>query len=486
MNNMNQQESILWQRLQSYAFDALGATTPITLQISQRLRKERGWTYAFATRAIREYTKFAFLATISDTPVTPSETVDEVWHAHLLYTEEYWGNFCPNVLGTPLHHTPGEGKSQEKAHFAGQYDKTIELYKAHFGDPPTDIWRTTPTVENKTEKGDNNKSLTIAIVGSVALTVLEPFIANPYTVIGPAFLGLYGIALTVAFGVALYVSHQMRLGKMVAEMPRLDTESLAYLASGSEHAGLPTLARLLERGVLRQDGKERVTTALNLPDDSPQWEQMMHSIVQIDGRVPQVLRRFRAQSGAVRTGLEAQDLVLTASKITNIHFFSSLPLWIAFAFGIIKIAIGASAGRPVGYLIALCALTFATALYFACRPLFRTKAGDAVREMFQASSFPTTTERVALRGWEAFPATYGLSVAGIAAIIARQRVAEANGRKDTDSGSGGTGVYIATGCSSGAGDGGSGGGDGGSGGGDGGGSSCSGGSSCGGGGGCGG
>lgn len=63
------------------------------------LMRTNGWSRPLALRAIEEYRKFVFLALVADHPVTPSDQVDQVWHLHLLFSDAYWSDFCPRVLG---------------------------------------------------------------------------------------------------------------------------------------------------------------------------------------------------------------------------------------------------------------------------------------------------------------------------------------------------------------------------------------------------
>ena len=133
---MNLQQIELHHRLQTYSLDDSAASLPFT----RRLARDNCWSYAYAQRAVEEYKKFAFLAIAAGHPVTPSDQVDQVWHQHLLYTQAYWDDFCPNVLQQPLHHNPTQGGSQEQQKFDAWYDKTLGSYEAFFGPPPDDIW----------------------------------------------------------------------------------------------------------------------------------------------------------------------------------------------------------------------------------------------------------------------------------------------------------------------------------------------------------
>ncbi len=127
----------IWRRLSAYSFDALDAPMPF----SKRLAEKMGWTEDFALQAIEEYRRFLFMARISPTEVTPSQLVDEVWHFHLQYTEDYWVRLCDEVLGAPIHHNPGDGSGSDEERHALQYGYTLELYAHAFGeDAPEEIW----------------------------------------------------------------------------------------------------------------------------------------------------------------------------------------------------------------------------------------------------------------------------------------------------------------------------------------------------------
>ena len=105
-------------------------------KFSDRLASENLWSKEYALRCIEEYKKFMTLAATH--VVTPSVQVDEVWHLHMIYTRSY-KEFC-ELLGVFIHHGPTKGGEQENTKYINQYERTLELYKEHFGDYPTDIW----------------------------------------------------------------------------------------------------------------------------------------------------------------------------------------------------------------------------------------------------------------------------------------------------------------------------------------------------------
>ncbi len=127
----------LWQRISAFSVDRSDSGLPF----SRRLASENGWSADYARRVIAEYTRFALLATVAGHPVTPSDPVDQVWHLHLAYSRSYWEDFCPNVLGTALHHEPTQGSLAEQEKFLEWYRQTLASYERLLGQaPPADIW----------------------------------------------------------------------------------------------------------------------------------------------------------------------------------------------------------------------------------------------------------------------------------------------------------------------------------------------------------
>jgi hypothetical protein len=121
----------LWARLETMEIDPPDATT----RFHHRLKQYNKWTDAFAGRVTKEYRRFLYLAARARHPVTPSDTVDQVWHLHLIYTRHYWEELCGKILGLQLHHEPSAGGAVESSKFERQYEQTIE--------PKSLSWRST-------------------------------------------------------------------------------------------------------------------------------------------------------------------------------------------------------------------------------------------------------------------------------------------------------------------------------------------------------
>src|SRR5580765_7144822 len=141
----------LWQRIVSFPIDSPGVHLPF----SARLAKENGWTPEFTARAIEEYRRFAFLAMAAGHPVSPSDAVDQVWHFHLTYTDNYWKQFCAEILRGPLHHHTTEGGPAEHEKFKEWYRRTKKSYRDHFGEePPRDLWPGPDETKHRVTKVD--------------------------------------------------------------------------------------------------------------------------------------------------------------------------------------------------------------------------------------------------------------------------------------------------------------------------------------------
>ena len=134
-------DTALWQAINAYKLDNADAAFPF----SRRLARDNGWSHRRALSAIAEYKRFIYLichaATIQPgTVLTPSEDVDEVWHLHLIYTQDYWDRFCYETLGRRIHHGPTKGGMAEGDKYLECYRRTLALYEQEFGPPPSAIW----------------------------------------------------------------------------------------------------------------------------------------------------------------------------------------------------------------------------------------------------------------------------------------------------------------------------------------------------------
>lgn len=134
--SLNQNTLQVWQRIQAHSFEIKGDS----LSFAARLARENRWSDSYTMEVIEEYRRFCLLAVIAGHPLTPSEDVDQVWHLHLTYTQDYWEVFCPKVLKAEFHHGPTRGGKLEHQKFWEWYQNTLDSYSQIFGTPPANIW----------------------------------------------------------------------------------------------------------------------------------------------------------------------------------------------------------------------------------------------------------------------------------------------------------------------------------------------------------
>ena len=107
-------------------------------RFTERVSMENCWSLEKSKKGIEEYKKFMILASISPTPVTPSDEVDQIWHLHIVHMRDY-SQFC-KVLGKEIIHGPTEGGEVEDARYLKQYKYTLDFYEETFGEPDIEFW----------------------------------------------------------------------------------------------------------------------------------------------------------------------------------------------------------------------------------------------------------------------------------------------------------------------------------------------------------
>ena len=247
---MLDRQQALYQRLLSYPLD----DPSHALGFLAHLMRSNGWGRAYALRAMEEYKKFVFLALVANHQVTPSDQVDQVWHLHLLFTDAYWNDFCPRVLGRPLHHHPTKGGQLERERFHHLYLATLASYQMYFGRPPVDLWPPADVRfgrDLQMQRAPIHRSSlawprwewTASALGRILTLVLALTLALGSTAMaraaGPAAApsaGLAPVALAAAPALAWasrkVVRPLLRPPTPQPLEPELDLEQLAYLAQG--------------------------------------------------------------------------------------------------------------------------------------------------------------------------------------------------------------------------------------------------------------
>lgn len=179
------------------------------IPFSAKLAASENWSAEFTQRAIEEYKKFILLCCISEKGASPSQTVDEVWHLHLTYTQSYWIDFCRNTLGKDIHHHPSAGGDQENHKHREWYKETLQLYRTVFGaGAPADIWP--PPSSDWRVPEDPPLHFDLGTIVMLVGILFIPFLFiegtfhtfSPFRLNGPQFLEFfpwYGVAIILAY-----------------------------------------------------------------------------------------------------------------------------------------------------------------------------------------------------------------------------------------------------------------------------------------------
>ncbi|MBC7782782.1 MAG: TIGR04222 domain-containing membrane protein [Burkholderiales bacterium] len=401
----------LQSRIAAFEFDDPGTT----FTFRDRLAKENNWSAVQTQRAIDEYLRFAYLAATVEHPVSPSDAVDQVWHLHLLYTRSYWDRFCGQTLGFNLHHEPTRGGADEGRKFADWYDKTLVSYRQTFGhDAPPDLWpRTAPQRRHDFRRVDLAQTWMLpkmrvpqlAMIGIVVLAILAlaagcdaasvsaesksarlpvAVVDNPFEYSGVEFLQFFVFVLVLALVVAIALRWQARRSLAGAESGELDPFEIAYLRGGQALAVRAAVAGLVSRKLLEYDLTHGQFSVVGTP---PRQLHPLETAILRAATNPASLRRIESQAalglGQTQAALVERGLLVAPAAKASASIGTVLLLGVGIV-GVIKVAVGISRERPVGYLIALTIVTFVIAAIFQTRRLYRTTAGD--RKLEQARS----------------------------------------------------------------------------------------------------
>ncbi|MEM6751247.1 MAG: TIGR04222 domain-containing membrane protein, partial [Planctomycetota bacterium] len=331
----------LWRRIAAHPFDDPASDFPFT----RRLARDNRWSVGYAVRVVEEYRRFCYLACTAGHPVTPSDEVDQAWHLHLLYTRDYWDEFCPSVLGRPLHHGPTRGGDQEAAKFDDWYARTLASYREHFDrKPPADIWPTAKVRFNPKRFGLRvlpNETWLIAkpwvrrtglraaaLVATGVTSALAPsssawaqsaLQANPLDWPARPFLELFAVLAGVSVLLAWlprYVVHAREGPGDRSPDPQhaseLDPYEVASLAGGDNRVVATAVAYAHAAGDIRVVGKKLEPGDVPLTGDD--WASRIQAAVAARGRFKDCRRAVRDLLAMHREQLQEEGLLRPRSK----------------------------------------------------------------------------------------------------------------------------------------------------------------------------
>lgn len=380
----------LWARLRAHPF----ADPTLGLDFRRRLAREQGWSLATADAAIEEYRRYCWLACTAGQPVTPSAAVDEVWHLHLTYTEDYWQCFCPEVLRRNLHHGPTRGGPTEAVRYRRQYADTLAAYERAFGPPPEAWWPGTRerfASPARWQRVDRHRywllpKPRLGRIRAVGLSALAALLgigvaggaqaqANPLDWTAGPFLSLY-LGLMVAVLILNRLWRQQLSGPAEPGSSQgLGTEEIAYLAGGPGRVLDTQIAALLDSGHLQLDETTRKLKVRSHEGLSGLPAQVCRAVA-ADAEPARLERRLRPALEAPRQGLVQRRLWLDDAARARARWTLALLPGLLFGFGVAKIVVGLSRDKPVLFLGLLTAVVALYVLVQFANPPTRSRRGD--------------------------------------------------------------------------------------------------------------
>jgi len=395
-------QQALWERIREHRFDDAAAR----LTFTARLARENGWAIGRGVRVVDEYRRFVFLAMTAGQSMTPSEDVDQAWHLHLAYTQDYWETFCGDVLRSPLHHGPTRGGGDEAARYDLQYRRTLAAYTAAFdAPPPTDIWppperrfgvdlawRRVNVASNwvvpKPPWLRGQRRRATGLVGLAVVPLVAAGIPNPLDLTGPPFLALFMALATGSFVVGLVLWRMFQpQGDPTVNGEDLEPLEIALLADDGcwrcAATGLTALAIAPEPSPAAS-GPD-ATPALVIVSEVPAWAppklRVLHARLTALGNCT-ALEAIKAAADVARD--EFEPSLVTRGLLVGDWWTTAAP-WVIFGpsaatlgLGIAKIFVGLARGKPVGFLVMGCIGLAAMCWFALAHKPRRTRQGDAV------------------------------------------------------------------------------------------------------------
>lgn len=212
---------------------------------------------------------------------------------------------------------------------------------------------------------------------------------NPLELTGPVFLILYIIVMAAACFLAYFLRQRAARSEM-AFNPRkanLDAYEAAYLSGGAKLATATAIATLVQSKALRLSFVDNTLSSIaSLTRGSHPFEQAVHhTVASGEARtINGIQTKTASATDQMAARLKALGLIIGDQQMTAARILPVVVMTLVLLFGVMKIFIGLSRGRPISFLFILCLLTAFIAYRLYKSPPFRTQTGDIALERLQS------------------------------------------------------------------------------------------------------
>ncbi|MBI2810187.1 MAG: TIGR04222 domain-containing membrane protein [Candidatus Melainabacteria bacterium] len=203
---------------------------------------------------------------------------------------------------------------------------------------------------------------------------------NEFDLIGPQFLTFY---VPLTFGTilgAVATRYALKITNGEYQEVELSAYDAAYLSGGEKRVVDAAAAKLLVSDILTAGtSPPSITAKATLPNDADPVERAVlqsarnHSIT----NVRDIYKYVLPISQSIRPKLIGAGLILSDARTAAIRVICTLMVLTPIVFwGAPRILLGMSRHKPVGFLVLLCLMGLAAAVYFFCQTCVRTARGD--------------------------------------------------------------------------------------------------------------
>lgn len=216
---------------------------------------------------------------------------------------------------------------------------------------------------------------------------------SPFDLTGGPFLQLYAALFVLALVAGLVIPRWLRPEGDTPRSPSVD--ELAFLAGGRTRFADSVVARLLTRRALAMTGKGKFAI-----DDGEAGEGAAErSVLALSSPAGwgAIERTLGAHAASIEERLAASGLLMSGPVTLQMRFWQTSPYLLLLAFGAIKLEVGLSRDRPVGYLTMFLIATAVVALIRFLAVDRKTRGGrealaDARSRADRLQRAPTTPE----------------------------------------------------------------------------------------------
>jgi uncharacterized protein (TIGR04222 family) len=209
---------------------------------------------------------------------------------------------------------------------------------------------------------------------------------NPYDLTAGPFLALYMLLMAVCVQVALHIRRLEPRGPVAASRGAPTPLELAFLAGGAARLVDTATVALLDAGAARLDPKSKTLVVVASSRVLPRELAPFHPRLVGTHKISALGSLFDDLIETVHETLARRGLALAEPQASRLAGLSSLALWLLAAAGAARVYLGHERGHPVGYILALTAITGFAAVGMAAIPPRTRQAGREALRLWRERS----------------------------------------------------------------------------------------------------